>query len=202
MQENRETAGPTLRRLGVTEEDAVNSKDLKGLAAINHTNGEKVGDVERAYLDPVKKHVAGFAIATEGGFLQPERSVIADTFEIHSFGSGALMLDSAKPQGKDTSQRYSSLIDLEEISGRDVFTEDGVHVGQVGSAEFSEHDFTLSSIDVVAGALRHHQTVPVGQVTTIGPDVVVVSPAVALPAAPKPTTDEPGKGVEGMTVSA
>lgn len=164
----------------------MNSKEVKGLAAINHTNGEKVGDVERAYLDPIKKHIAGFAIATEGGFLQPERAVIADTFEIHSLGSGALTLDSATPQGRDTSQRFSQLIDLDGMDGRDVFTEDGIHVGAVSGSEFSDRDYTLSSIDVAAGAFGGHRSIPVGQITTIGPDVVVVSPAVALPAAPEP----------------
>ncbi|MDP9362884.1 MAG: PRC-barrel domain-containing protein [Chloroflexota bacterium] len=161
------------------------NSDLKGLPAINIADGAKIGDVERAYFDPVKKHVAGFAIAVEGGFLHPERAVIADTIEIHSLGSGALTLDSAEPQGVDTSQRYGELIDLDEIVGRDVYTEGGVHVGHVSAAEFDERTFTLAEIEVAAGALRHQRAISVGQITTIGSDVVVVSSAVLDPPPPE-----------------
>lgn len=181
----------------------MNTRDVKQLAAINHRDGEKVGNVERAYFDPVKKHVVGFAIATEGGFLRPERAVIADTIEIHSLGSGGLMLDSATPQGVDTSRRFSSLIDLESIDGRDVFTEDGIHVGQVSAAEFDEHRYTLSTIAVAPGFFKSDRTIPVGQVTTIGPDVIVVSPAVAIPEPePEPTSEATSDDVRGETVAS
>jgi sporulation protein YlmC with PRC-barrel domain len=163
----------------------VKSSDLKGLPAINIADGAKVGDVERAYFDPAKKHIAGFAIAVEGGFLQPERAVIADTIEVHSLGSGALTLDSAEPKGGDTSQRYGDLIDLDEVIGRDVFTEGGVHVGPVSAAEFDERTFMLASIEAAPGFHKTHRTIPVGQVTTIGPDVVVVSSAALDPPAPE-----------------
>jgi uncharacterized protein YrrD len=163
----------------------VKSSEVKGLPAININDGSKVGDVERAYFDPAKKHVTGFSIAVEGGFLHPERSVIADTIEVHSLGSGALTLESANPRGGDTSQRYGDLIDFDELVGRDVFTEGGVHVGPVSAAEFDERTFVLASLEAAPGFHKDHRTIPVGQVTTIGPDVVVVSSAALDPPSPE-----------------
>jgi sporulation protein YlmC with PRC-barrel domain len=157
----------------------VNSKDLKGLSVINVTDGAKVGTVERAFLDPARKQIVGFAIDTGGGFLSPESSLLADTIEVRSLGSGALTLDNATPRGGDTSARYGDLVDLATVVGREVFTESGALLGHVGEAAFDDGTYALSEIEVVHGVLQHRRTVPIGQVLTIGPEVVVVSAGAA-----------------------
>ena len=158
----------------------MNSKDLKGLAVINIADGAQLGTVERAFLDPKLKQVVGFAIDTGGGLLSPESSLLADTVEVHSLGSGALTLDNASPRGGDTSARYGDLVDLHALTGREVYTESGLLLGHAGSAEFDERTFALSAIEVSPGFFQGHRAVPVGQIMTIGPEVIVVSREVGV----------------------
>jgi len=157
----------------------VNDKQLHRLTVINVANGSKVGEVERAYVDPTRKHIVGFTIDTGGGLFSPETSVMADTVEVHSLGTGALTLDSATPGGGQTSGRYDDLIDLSGLHGREVFTESGILLGSVGDVEFDERTFAISAIGVHSGAFQGGRSVPVGQVLTIGRELVVVSRAAA-----------------------
>jgi uncharacterized protein YrrD len=165
-------AEPAVR---LTREGAVKSKNVKGLAVINVTDGAKVGEVERVFLDPKKKQVVGFVIDPGGGLLSPEASLLADTVEVHSLGSGALTLDSAAPRGGDTSARYGDLIDLATLHGRQVFTADGSYLGTIGSASFDERSFAMSTIEVSGGLFESTKEIPVSQIMTIGPEVVVVA---------------------------
>jgi uncharacterized protein YrrD len=162
----------------------VNSKEVKGLAVINLTNGVKVGELERVFLDPKKKHVVGFVIDPGSGLLSPEASLLADTIEVHSLGSGALTLDSATPRGGDTSARYGDLIDLATLHGRQVFTVDGSYLGTIGSASFDERSFMMSAIEVSGGLFESNQEIPISQIMTIGPEVVVVAAEAARSGAP------------------
>lgn len=153
----------------------MNDKELSRLTVINVADGSKVGEVERAYLDPVRKHIVGFAIDTGGGIFSPESSVLADTIEVHSLGTGALTLDSATPVGGETTARYDELVDLAGLRGREVFTDDGTYLGTIDHTEFDERTFTIASFDVASGLMGGRQPVPIGVVLTIGPDLVVVS---------------------------
>jgi uncharacterized protein YrrD len=165
----------------------VNDKDLHRLTVINVADGSKVGEVERAYVDPKRKHIVGFTIDTGGGLFSPETSVMADTIEVHSLGTGALTLDSATPGGGQTSGRYDELIDLSALPGRDVVTDDGTLLGSVGHVEFDERTFAISAIDLQSSLFGGGRSIPVGQVMTIGRDLVVVSRAAAEPAAGSPS---------------
>ena len=163
-------------------EGAVNSKDLKGLPVINVADGAKVGSVERAFLDPARKQIVGFAINTGGGLLSPESSLLADTIEVHSLGSGALTLDNASPHGGDTSARYGDLVDLASVVGREIYTESGTFLRHVSEAEFDEPTFALSTVEIAPGFFQSHRAIPVGQVVTIGPEVLVVAREAGAPA--------------------
>lgn len=156
----------------------MNDKQLHRLTVINVADGSKVGEVERAYVDPKRKHIVGFTIDTGGGLFSPESSVMADTIEVHSLGTGALTLDSATPGGGQTSGRYDDLIDLSALHGHEVFTESGILLGTVGQVEFDERTFTISAINVHSGRFGGEVPVPVGQVITIGRELLVVSMAV------------------------
>lgn len=153
------------------------STRIKGLPAINVLDGNKVGDVERAFLDPAERRVVGFVINVQHGLFQPERALLADTVEVQALGDAALTLLNDAPQGAETTASYDRLIDLNALHGRDVYTEGGVFLGHVGDTSVDEHQFTLSAIEVTSGNFGHHASIPVAQVVTIGPEVVVVAAA-------------------------
>ena len=176
----------------------MNSRDVKGLPAINVADGSQVGIVERAFLDPAEKRLVGFAIDTGAGFLSPESGLLADTIEVRSLGPGALTLTTPSPRGGQTSARYGRLVDLETLHGREVVTDGGIALGRVGSSAIDERTFTLSAIEVSAGSFRRPMAIPVGQVVSIGPDVLVVADAVCT-AEPEAASaaDSAGKPVTG-----
>lgn len=155
------------------------STAIKGLPAINVLDGSKVGDVDRAWLDPVERRVVGFSIDAGGGFLKPERSLMADTVEIQALGDAALTLLNDAPQGTETIARYDALVDLNALHGRDVYTDSGVFLGHVATTMLDPHAFTLLELEIAPGFFSGHRSVPVAQVITIGPEVVVVVGAVA-----------------------
>lgn len=150
---------------------------IPGLPAINVLNGTKVGDVERAYLDPVERRIVGFAIATSGGFLQPERGVLADTIEVQALGEAALTLLNSAPQGAETTRRYDELVDLAALQGREIFSVSGILLGHLADADLDERLLTLSAIDVSPHASHHPREIPVAQIVTWGPEVMVVQTA-------------------------
>lgn len=160
------------------------STQIKGLPAINVLDGSKVGAVERVFLDPAERRVVGFVIDAHTGFFQPERGMLADTVEVQALGDAALTLLNDAPQGAETTATYDRLVDLNALHGRDVYTEGGVHVGHVTEAEIDERSFTLSAIGVASGSFGHGRDIPVAQVVTIGPEVVVIANAAATVSAP------------------
>lgn len=153
----------------------MNEKELNRLIVINVADGSKVGEVERAYVDPKRKNIVGFAIDTGGGLFSPESAVMADTIEVHSLGSGALTLDSATPRGGETTARYDDLVDLASLHGHEVYTDDGTHLGKIDRIEFDEHTFALASFTIPSGLMGGGRAVPIGEVLTIGPELVIVS---------------------------
>ena len=166
----------------------MNSKDVKGLPVINVSDGSKIGDLERAFIDPRDRRIVGFAIDTGGGFMAPEHALLVDVSEIHSLGPAALTLENANPRGSEMSSRYSELIDLESISGMPFFTSGGTHVGQVRSTSFDERAYSLSSFDVSPGFFQTHRDLPASSAITIGPEIVVAEDDVATPAEPAPSS--------------
>lgn len=164
------------------------STAIKGLPAINVLDGDKVGEVERAYLDPVERRIVGFSINAGGGFLRSEMSLMADTVEIQALGDAALTLLSDQPQGSETVARYDALVDVNALEGRDVYTEGGVHLGHVAAATIDPHTYTLAGLELASGIFAGHLTLPVAQIVTIGPEVVVAAEgAGTIAAEPVPT---------------
>lgn len=157
----------------------MNDKQLKGLPVITLADGQTLGRVERAYLDPAAKRIVGFAYAASGGFMQPESSPMIDASDIEALdASGLVLADAAAVRGQETIARYVDLIDLHELTGRQVFTENGKSLGRILSLSFDEDTFALTALEVDAGFFANPTPVPAGQILTIGGDVVVVGDAV------------------------
>lgn len=171
----------------------MNSKQLKGLAVISIAEGEKLGMVTRADLDPAAKRVVGFAFAAPSGLFAPEFAPWVETARVHSLGPHALTLDDKRVVQDETgAETAAGVVELDSLLKRKVVTEGGTYVGQVASLEFDEQDFVLTQLEVSPGVFKGNQHVPIGQVMSIGPDLIIVTNAVCAP--PDVTADSDAAG--------
>ena len=157
----------------------MNSKDVKGIMVLGVNDGQSIGPIERAYLDPAGRRVAGFAVKAEGGFLRPELHRLIDAEEVHSLGPDVMTLtDPDTVQGETTSSHFAEFVDLDAVSKLNAVTEDGRNVGHVVSVDFDEASFQITQIHVSPGYFTNGAAIPIDQVITLGSDVVVVTTAV------------------------
>lgn len=160
----------------------VNSKHLKGMTVLGIEDGQQLGTLERAYLDPVNRRIAGFAVASLGGFMQPELDRLVDAEEVHSLGPDVMTVrDTVSPIGRRINARYAKLIDLNQLTGLEVITEGGTAIGRITSIEFDDASFRITQFETSPSFFATATTFPFDQVITIGQDVVVVVNAVCDP---------------------
>ena len=157
----------------------MNSKQIKGISVISIVDGERLGSVDNVYFDPATMQVVGFAIRAHGGLLGSGTGTIVDVTSVRSLGPDVMTIpDKAAAGGATTSAEYGHLVLLDRLVKRRVVTEGGVFVGQVASLDFDDKAFKLTQIEVSPGFFNTNRSVPVGQVISIGHDVVVVADAV------------------------
>jgi len=153
----------------------VNDKQLKGLRVITMSDGQTLGTVERAYLDPAAKRIVGFSYTAGGGFLQAESSPMIDAEDVDVLDADGLILaDPAAVSGRETARRYVDLLDLHELANRPVITEGGKALGHVTDIEFDDTTFELTELRTSAGLFSKSTAVPADRILTIGGDVIVV----------------------------
>ncbi len=157
----------------------MNSKQVKGIMVLSIADGRQIGTIERAYLDPAGRRVAGFAVDAEGGFLRPELHRLVDAEEVHSLGPDVMTLrDATSARGESITSRYAELVDLDTVTKLNAVTEDGKNVGHIVSVDFDEASFQITQIHVSPGYFTNGATIPIDQIITLGSDVVVVTIAV------------------------
>ena len=177
----------------------MNSKDLKGIPVLSIADGEKLGTVARAYVDPAQRRIVGFAYKAEGGFMRAESEPKLDVAEVHTLGPDGLMLDHKGGEtGASVSQRYSELLSLDEISDLPLLSESGEAVGQMASVEFDHQSYELRSLAVSHGHFKAKESIGMDRVTAIGRDYVIVSNAAAGHEEPAPAMDASSSGTETL----
>ena len=72
------------------------------------------------------------------------------------------------------SAAYGALSTLGDLEGRKVVTEGGANLGVISSVGFDEHTFAVSEVEVSPGFLKANTFIPLDQLVSIGPDVLVV----------------------------
>lgn len=177
----------------------MNSKQLKGLAVISIKDGEKLGTIEQVYLDPGAKKIVGFAVRHGGGGLLTSAEAappdLIDVDDVHAVGQDAVTLaDKGAVRGDQTRARLDQLMELDELTKLKTVTEGGTGLGSVAGAEIDDRSFALRELEVSAGFFSSNRHVPIGQVVSIGHDLVVVSDAVAADeSGPTPSGDDSGE---------
>jgi len=155
----------------------MNSKHIRGLAVISIADGTQVGTVDEVYLDLAARQVVGFSITNGvgpfGGARENAPTVAASA--VHSLGPDALTVDDAAvAHAAWVSAAYGALSTLGDLEGRKVVTEGGANLGVISSVGFDEHTFAVSEVEVSPGFLKANTFIPLDQLVSIGPDVLVV----------------------------
>lgn len=183
----------------------MNSKQLKGLAVISIKDGEKLGTIDQIFIDPAAKKVVGFAVKPPGsGLLMPGDASapnFIDVDDVHAVGQDAVTLsDKGAVRGDQTRAQLDQLMELDELTKLKTVTEGGTALGGVESFEIDDRGFRLREMEVSAGFFQSNRHVRIGQVISIGHDLVVVDNAVAADLDAGDGTTEVGEGGDGRYV--
>ncbi|HET8524818.1 MAG TPA: PRC-barrel domain-containing protein [Thermomicrobiales bacterium] len=163
--------------------DTMTLKDLQGMAVISIEDGTKVGSISRVYVDPAEKRVVGISVDPGSSLIEVDSTKLIDVSDIHSLGPDALtIVDVSQIEGNETNARWMDLLDMDRMTNDKVVTEGGEQVGGVAAVRFNPRDFMLTGIEVSPGFFKTNKFVPIDQVITIGPDMMIVSNAVCEPA--------------------
>jgi sporulation protein YlmC with PRC-barrel domain len=172
----------------------MNSKHLRGLAVISIADGEKVGTIDRVYIDMNAKRVAGFSVAHGAGLLHlqsTEESELIDADDVHALGPDALTLnDRSAVRGDRAEARFDSLIELEDLLRHKVVTDGGTSLGQVTSVEIDPASFAVLTLEVSPGFFQSNADIPADKVLNTGSELVVVDESVLGPAEDQSTVAE------------
>lgn len=155
----------------------MDAKTLKGIAVVAIKDGEKVGAVDKVRFDLERRGLAALTVGTGG--LIGGQTYYLPAASIQSVGGDAVMIPDRSvlltDSAADRFQQYPTLEDLQSLK---VVTEGGAVAGSVSTVHFDETDGSLTEIEVeppgLTGVFRAHLHVPIGQVISIGRDVVVI----------------------------
>jgi uncharacterized protein YrrD len=164
--------------------ETMSIKELTGLTVISIADGMRVGAINRVYADPAAKRIVGISVEPGSSLLEPDSRKLIDVKDIHSLGPDAVTVsDASVVRGDETNERWLELIDVDGLTKQKVVTESGEVVGSVSSVEFDKGSYQLSGIEASPGFFKSNTMIPIHQVTTIGPEMIIVSDEVCAPKA-------------------
>ena len=175
----------------------MDAKHIKGLRVIDLADGVTLGTIDQIFLDPGTKRIVSFGLSADPEGLdrsQPRQVIAADA--VRTLGADALTVASP-PTGAvrstPTSDRPTTLVEIDDLIKRQVMTESGTLLGEVAAAQVVPETLQLARIEVSPGFFKGNRWFPAERITRLGGDVVVVAEAVAASAdeAAAPPTGEP-----------
>lgn len=161
----------------------VKSSQIKGLPVMSIAEGTVFGKIADVYVDVDSRMLLGFVIDGVSG--SSSESTYLDPADIRSVGADAVMVDNLSAMGGETVRaQVGALVPMDALLKRDVMTEGGVKLGAVANVEFDPASFAFTDIEVSPGHFKTNTTIGIAQVTSIGPEVVIVSDTVVAEATP------------------
>ena len=151
----------------------MNASDIKGKAVISIANGTRLGRVEDVLFDPQSLAIAAFRVSAVG------QQAVIPFGQVHSVGSDAVMVPGDDvAQWITTSSAAEGLISLDDLKHRKIVDDAGTFLGTPAAIEVAAQDGRLRQLKVhkggVLGMGGETTTVPGGDVTGVGADVIVV----------------------------
>ena len=168
----------------------MNSKDMRGLTVISMADGTQVGTIDQVYLDLDAKQVVGFSITNGvgpfGGARDTAPTVAASG--VHTLEPDALTLDDVvAAHAAWVDAVYGPLETTDDVMGRTVVTAGGAGVGAVAAVGFDARTFAITEVEVSPGFLKTNTHIPLDQLVSIGPDVLIVTDVAEVGSAPSST---------------
>lgn len=149
--------------------------EIKGLSVVSIADGERVGRIDRLFIDPHQRVIAGFDVTAPGGLLSPGPTTFIRTGEIHALGRDALTINRSDILHiAGPTLDHSDLFELDDLRKDKVGTESGEVVGTVVDFEFDPKTFALTEMEVSPGLFKPNLTVPATLIVSMGKDLVIV----------------------------
>jgi len=150
----------------------------KGAAVVRLGDGVRLGTVDRLYLDPKRKEIAGFSVRRGPRWWRSTVTVV-DASDVRAFGPDAVMLAGpVETPGAEIRSRRGELVDLATLFGRAVVTAGGTVVGRVSSFVFDQKTRRLRWLEVEANGYPVPGLVWGDEVLRVGAARIVVADAV------------------------
>jgi len=146
--------------------------ELKGRPVISLNEGQKVGTIKDALIDPVAKTVGGFLLQGNDGELALPYS------HIRAIGPDAVTIESAMSTQSPVGEGgLEGLRKFGDFTKEQVVDASGVHHGHLGDATFSETG-ALTEVEIHSGGflgLNEKKTdLLIGSVRSFGTNVVTI----------------------------
>lgn len=153
----------------------MSTKLVKGTPVVSLSDGSKLGTIDRVYLDPERKEIAGFSFH-QGSFIGKTTGMV-DASDVHAFGADAVTVADPSVVRSELAigTRREGLVELEGLLKRKVLTAGGTYVGQIVSVRFGHESHRLTAIEVSQGFFQENRVLPVEVVEHLGEELVVVA---------------------------
>ena len=159
----------------------MDTKRIKGLQVITLA-GVKAGTVDQIFFDPATKHVAGFVLQADPARTADASPRLVEADDVHALGADALIVpDDGAIRDPQTGTPLATLVDMNELTKRQVVTVGGTRLGQVAAIELDPQTLRLARVEVSPGFFTSNRWIPAEQVIRFGADAVMVADAIAAP---------------------
>jgi sporulation protein YlmC with PRC-barrel domain len=156
---------------------------VKGTAVIRMRDGKKLGLLDHVYFDPGRQEVAAISFRTDAILPHRRASHLIAVDAIGTIGLDAVTVVGARMDYAlaPMDPVDQGLLDLDNVIGRPVFTEDGRMIGRVMAVRFDRVDYRLTHIGVADDDRQPGTLIQASRIQQFGTDVFVVGEPVMTP---------------------
>jgi sporulation protein YlmC with PRC-barrel domain len=156
---------------------------VKGTAVFRLRDGKKLGLLDHVYFDPGRQEVAAISFRTDNILPYRRSSHLIAVDAIGTIGIDAVTVISARMDYALAPMEPvdQGLLDLDEVIGRPVMTDDGTMLGRVMAVRFDRDDYRLTHIGVAEDDRQPGTLIPTSRILQFGTDVIVVGEPVLAP---------------------
>lgn len=154
----------------------MNVKEIKGIAVVSITGGEKLGTVEDVIIDSQTRSIGAFKL--QSGSLRHKEHSYVPFGAVRSIGADAIMIQTGDDLQSTFGERPSGYHTLGSIGNVKVVSEAGEFIGKLANVRFDTTTGAVTEFEVgksgITGVFSSSTMIDAASVTTIGQDIMVV----------------------------
>jgi len=159
----------------------MNVKDMKGIAVVSISGGEKLGTVEDVIIDSQERVVGAFKLQS-GSLLHKEHRYVPFS-AVQSVGADAIMVRAGDVLQSTFGERPSGYHTLGNIGAVKVVSESGAFLGKLDNIRFDTTTGAVTDFEIgksgIGGVFRGNTVIGAASVTSFGQEIMVVPDALA-----------------------